>query len=270
MRRAHERRLSLKLAENSLSVSKNFFEGRFMEEKADALVLRSVDYKDNDKLLTLFTLQYGKITASAKGVKKAGARLKFAAQPFCFAEYVFAKKGDRRTVISAANTDGFYALREDIEKFYAASAVCEVCDTLLFEGIVNEELFLSAVNALKNMCERDAAEELIRFLIGALRMSGYMLSLAACAECGAILSGRVYFDISEGCFYCGDCAKGAGTGENTYNLLRKCSNLSYRGDKIDAAAAVRVLKLLKVYFHDKTDCNLKSLGEYIHLLGIDV
>ena len=164
-----------------------------MEEKVDALVLRSIDYKDNDKILTLFTLQNGKVTAAAKGVKKAGARLKFAAQPFCFAEYVLAKKGERRTVISAANTDGFYALREDIEKFYAACAVCEVCDALLFEGIVNEELFLYAVNALKNMCGGDAAEELVRFLIGALRLSGYMLSLEACADCGGILEGRAAF-----------------------------------------------------------------------------
>lgn len=42
-----------------------------MEEKVDALVLRSIDYKDNDKILTLFTLQNGKVTAAAKGVKKA-------------------------------------------------------------------------------------------------------------------------------------------------------------------------------------------------------
>ena len=172
-----------------------------MEEKVDALVLRCVDYRDNDKILTLFTLQNGKISAAAKGVKKAGARLRFAAQPFCFAEYVLACKGERRTVISATNTDGFYALREDIEKYYAACTVCEVCDVLLFEGIVNEELFLCAVNALKNMCEGDAAEELIRFMLSALRMSGYMLSLSACADCGAVLKGTVYFDIAGGCFY---------------------------------------------------------------------
>lgn len=241
----------------------------FMEEKVDALVLRSIDYKDNDKILTLFTLQSGKLTAAAKGVKKAGARLRFAAQPFCFAEYVLARKGERRTVISATNTDGFYALREDIEKFYAACAVCEVCDVLLFEGIVNEELFLSAVTALKNMCEGDAAEELIRFMLSALRMSGYMLSLSACAECGAVLKGVIYFDIAGGCFYCNDCAKGAGTGENTYNLLRKCADLSYISEKIDASAKSRALKLLKVYFRDKTDSDLKSLEEYIRLLGAE-
>lgn len=240
-----------------------------MEEKVDSLVLKSIDYKDNDKILTLFTLQNGKVTAAARGVKKAGAKLKFCAQPFCFAEYVLAKKGERRTVISATNTDGFYALREDIEKFYAACAVCEVCDILLFEGIINEELFLYAVTALKSMCEGDGVEELIRFMIKALSLSGYMLSLEACAECGSLLKGRVYFDISGGCFYCGECAKGAGTGENTYNLLRKCSDISFDNDKIDNLAKSRALKLLKVYFKEKTDSDLKSVTELIRLLSVE-
>ena len=239
-----------------------------MEEKVDALVLRSANYRDDDKILTLFTLQQGKVTAAAKGVKKAGAKLKFAAQPFCFAEYVLAKKGERRTIISATNTDGFYALREDIEKFYAACAVCEVCDALLFEGIVNEQLFLSAVNALKEMCEGNAVEALIRFTLGALDFSGYMLSLSACAHCGAALRGRVYFDIAGGCFTCSDCAEGEGTGENTYNLLRKCSDLSCCAEKIDREAYVRALKLLKVYFRDKTESDLKTFAELIRLLNV--
>lgn len=240
-----------------------------MEEKVDALVLKSTDYKDNDKILTLFTLQNGKVTAAVRGVKKAGAKLKFCAQPFCFAEYVLAKKGERRTVISATNTDGFYALREDIEKYYAGCAVCEVCDTLLFEGIINEELFLYAVNALKNMCDGDGAEELIKFMIKALSLSGYMLSLDACAECGSLLKGRIYFDISGGSFYCGECAKGAGTGENTYNLLRKCSDISFDESKIDRLAKPRALKLLRVYFKEKTDSDLKSVAELIRLLGVE-
>ena len=67
-----------------------------MEIKVNALMLRAADYNENDKILTLLTAENGKITAGAKGVKKAGARLKFAAQPFCFAEYILSKKGDLR------------------------------------------------------------------------------------------------------------------------------------------------------------------------------
>ena len=54
-----------------------------MEIKADALLLRAADYGENDKIVTLLTAEYGKIAAAMKGVKKAGAKLRFAAQPFC-------------------------------------------------------------------------------------------------------------------------------------------------------------------------------------------
>ena len=57
-----------------------------MDVKTEAVVLKAIDYKDNDKLLTLFSPSLGKITAGIKGVKKPKAKLAFAAQPFCFAE----------------------------------------------------------------------------------------------------------------------------------------------------------------------------------------
>ena len=64
-----------------------------MEEKINALMIRSVDYADNDKILSLFSLEQGVISAKIRGVKKAGAKLKFAAEPFCFAEYILAGGG---------------------------------------------------------------------------------------------------------------------------------------------------------------------------------
>ena len=58
-------------------------------------MIRAVDYGENDKILTLLSAERGKISAGIKGVKKAGAKLKFAAQPFCLAEYVLTGRGGR-------------------------------------------------------------------------------------------------------------------------------------------------------------------------------
>ena len=66
-----------------------------MEIKVNALMIRATDYGENDKILTLLTAERGKISAGIKGVKKAGAKLKFDAQPFCMAEYVLACRGNR-------------------------------------------------------------------------------------------------------------------------------------------------------------------------------
>ena len=45
-----------------------------MDVKTEAVVLQTIDYKDNDKLLTLFSPTMGKITAGIRGVKKPKAK----------------------------------------------------------------------------------------------------------------------------------------------------------------------------------------------------
>ncbi len=235
-----------------------------MDEKLDALVLRTADYGEYDRMLTLFTLQKGKISAAAKGVRRAGAKLRFAAQPFCFAEYVFAVRGGRRTVISASNTDGFYALREDVGKFYAAAAVCGLCDALLYENIVNEELFLRAVAALRAMCEGEEAPALISFFIKALELSGYALSPLVCADCGKELGSRACFDLSDGTFTCAACARGAGVSGSTLAVLKACSGGAC-AQELPEGGALRAVKLLYAYFRMKTDARVKAVEEYLAL-----
>ena len=97
-----------------------------MEVKVNAFVIKSIDYKENDKLLTLYSLESGKITATIKGVKKSGAKLKFASEPFCFAEYILAEKNGRYTVINASHIDSFYSLRLDLKKYYSSAVIGEV------------------------------------------------------------------------------------------------------------------------------------------------
>ena len=45
-----------------------------MEEKLNAITLKAVDYGESDKILTLFSLEKGVISATVKGVKKDKAK----------------------------------------------------------------------------------------------------------------------------------------------------------------------------------------------------
>lgn len=237
-----------------------------MEKKTDALVLRSTDYKDNDKILTLFSADEGKITAVARGVKKHGARLRFAAEPFAFAEYVFACKGGRNTVISASSYDGFYPIREDIVKYYAACSVCEVCDSLLYEGIDGRDFFFKTVTALKDIAySSNTGEVVVKFMLEATAFSGFTIDLSRCGECGALLKGRVYFDFSTGRFSCGECGKGTAVSGKTYEYLKKLSGAKADVDD-EKDAQRRALRLLNVYFKNKTETENSSLGEFIKML----
>ena len=233
--------------------------------KVNALMLRATDYLENDKILTLLTAEKGKITAGIKGVKKSGAKLKFAAQPFCFAEYILAERGGRYTVTQASECESFYDLRTDVNKFYAACAACETAAALTFEGDGGGGIFYDCVKALTQMCGGDEVLSLISFLLTSLKGAGYGISTEGCAACSADLSGaeKMRFDMDAGAFYCWECGNGAGVSGATYTAIKAAEGC---GGNAAAEGKKRALKLLKEYLSYKTEAKCLSLSEYIALI----
>ncbi|MBQ8295176.1 MAG: DNA repair protein RecO [Clostridia bacterium] len=238
-----------------------------MDVKTEAIVLQSIDYKDNDKLLTLFSPSLGKITAGIRGVKKPKAKLAFSAQPFCFAEYVLAEKGGRYTVTGAYLHESFFELRYDLLRFYAACAAAEVCRCILPEDAGYDGLFIGLIECLKalSLAEEDVAEPLIAFMLIALRESGYPLDLGYYEECDGDIGEQLWFDFADGRFATAErCSRGERASVSTYYTLRKCEGLAYEEDKLSGGKK-RALRLLKAFLTDKTDEQFDNLGELIRL-----
>ena len=221
-----------------------------------------------DMYLKDVSAEKGKISAGIKGVKKASARLKFAAQPFCFAEYILTGKGDKFTVIGASENESFYELRNDLNKFYSACAVCEAASALSYENQEDNKVFYCALSALTQMCNGDESLALIKFLLDALREAGYGISLDNCIECGSNLLNeqKMRFDFNAGAFSCWDCGKGEGASLVTYNVLRSVAGKEYKPECITPDGKKRALRLLREYVTFKTDAKLLSLSEFIRLI----
>ena len=236
-----------------------------MEEKLCGLVLSGIAYGENDKILTIYTLEKGVLSAGIKGVKKAGTKLKFASEPFCFAEFVFSTSGSRRTVIGASLIDSFYPIREDIVKYYAGATILEFAKKFYKQEMVSEQTFLLLINFLKKLAyeKRDVKSVLAEFLIYALSFSGFGLNLYACYKCREEnANGKVFFDSSSGGFLCEDCFDGHGREirQSTFNALKIISQ-----GKDDIENAVSALKLLDYYIENRADEKLKSLTELLKL-----
>lgn len=238
-----------------------------MEKKLNALMLRATDYGENDKILTLLSAEEGRISAGIKGVRKAGAKLRFAAQPFCFAEYILAEKGGRYTVIQASECESFYELRGDINRYFAACAVCETALALTYEGAGGENIFPDCIRALTDMCRGDEGIALISFLLRALRRSGYGLRLDGCVKCGKDISNDevMKFDMEAGGFTCTGCGGGAGASGITYNTLRAAEGLPHNISAVTDEGKKRALRLLREYLAYKADTKSASLSEYIRM-----
>lgn len=243
--------------------------------KVNALMIKSVDYADNDKILTLFSLEQGVISAKIRGVKKAGAKLKFAAEPFCFAEYVLTE-GSLKSVANASLNDSFYPIREDLFRYYAAGTAAEFVKKVCPEGILQETLFVNTVRLLKALgyTSVPAYGALLWYLLGGLKEIGYSLNAEGCAECGGPAE-RAFFDFSAGCAYCEECRKEGAVEISpiTYALLSEqavCGDEPPSAEEIAAAGYeirtyLRALRLLNKYLTRVAGEELSALKEFVKL-----
>ena len=102
-----------------------------MDKKIKAIVTRAVPYRESDMVLTLVSPEEGRLTASARGCLKPRAKLRYAAEPMNFGEYMLAGKGDRYIVTDCVQYDSFSPVTSDIDRYYAACMILELLSNAL-------------------------------------------------------------------------------------------------------------------------------------------
>jgi DNA repair protein RecO len=191
--------------------------------KTTAICTRVTDYRENDKLVELCSLELGKILVNARGCKKPSAKLKFAASPFCFGNYMLAKTGDRYTLCDCEEIDSFSALTADLDSFYAGFAVLELLSKTQ-EGGANADAVLAAVRALKAVCYDGALpySALNSFIIETMSALGFSLDFSVCSVCGEQISDDAAFTEADG-VTCASCAgyNGIKLSKDLLNCLRE-------------------------------------------------
>ena len=240
------------------------------EKKLNGLLVKAVNYGERDKIITIFSLEEGLITAKIKGVKKADAKLKFASEPFCFSEYILSSTSGRNTVTGASLYDGFYPIRENITAFYAGSVILEFIREFCMEGETYPAIFLLATKTLEKLAYSNSNpfETLISFFLSALKEVGYGLETKTCVYCETAINGRVFFEPSSGGFLCLECVGETGMeiSKITYAILKGIEETGVAPDLEDKDRYLkRTLKLIDFYINDRTSANIKSLKDLIEL-----
>ena len=176
-----------------------------MPKICQGVVLNCVDYKEKDKLLTIFTLQEGKISAILKGCKNANAKLKFAFQPFCFAEYTIEDKG----VISQAELkESFFELSQNYDRYIVGCKMLETINKITLENVSNSELFIALLKSLNLLMNYNNINEKVifaNFLLQVLQTQGYKLNFNNCANCSSKMLTSYHYDFSIGGIVCVGC-----------------------------------------------------------------
>jgi DNA repair protein RecO (recombination protein O) len=186
-----------------------------MHERTKALILRAVDYKESDKILTLLTPQSGKVTASARGSRKRGSTLAAGTQLLTYSDLVLYEYRGRWAVKEAMVERQFRGVEQDVERLSLGCYFAEVAEALAVEDLPAEELLalvLNSLHALDKLPEKPL--ELIKaaFELKVMCLSGYEPILDACAACGVEGPEQARFHLREGVLHCAACRGEIGEG----------------------------------------------------------
>ena len=175
----------------------------------DALVIKEKSIGDNDRLLTLFTRDYGVIRAFAVGAKSVKSRRGSATGLLSYSNFNLDKKGDTYKVVEATSNKVFFTAGIDIVTLSVAQYFCELCAVFGPHDDTADEFLRVILNSLYYITDKKRNPALIKSIteLRICAISGYAPSLVACAECGKYKDKTMYFKLDSGALFCSECKK---------------------------------------------------------------
>ncbi|WP_157949882.1 DNA repair protein RecO [Vallitalea okinawensis] len=155
------------------------------EYKARGLIINEMPIGENDKRITVYTKEYGKITAFAKGARKPKSNLLATTQVFAYCDIIFLERKSYTTIKSMELIDFFHNIRSDIHRVAYGMYFMELLDYVALENEPYPQLLLLTLKALRRLEDEQLALELIKVIyeLKVLSLSGYTPELQCCSNC---------------------------------------------------------------------------------------
>ena len=191
--------------------------------RTEAIVLRSIRYGEADRILHLYTPDRGRLSAIAKGARRARSRFGARLEPFFHVRAVLHEGRSELLTVTGVDTIAAHRrLREQAATLDSAARACDAVARLFETADPHPEVFRLLANEL-GLLEADPAHARpgngLAFRLKLLLAAGIVPQLAACAVCGETehLNG---FSGAAGGVVCGACEAGAfSLSEDAYRFL---------------------------------------------------
>jgi len=178
-------------------------------EVYNGIVLRTVDYRESDRILNVLTKERGLITVTARGCRKPNSKHAAFANQFCYGEIEVNERAGKLQLSSSTLGQSFYPIRESYEQLCSAVQIVKTVERVMQREIANEPVFLLVYTSLSLIAygDNDPKDIELCCLAKLLKLSGYSPVLTYCVKCGKDLRSRqeLYFSNSMGGAVCERC-----------------------------------------------------------------
>ena len=211
--------------------------------RCEAIVLRRQNFGEADRLLTVFSLERGKLRLIAKGVRKPRSRKAGHVEPFTRVALINSRGRNLDIISQAEALDLYLLLRENLRFLGRAAYIAELIDRFSVDHEENRRLYRLLADSFSRLDEEGAsARSVVRYFeIRLLELVGYRPELFQCVRCGAeIRPEDQFFSHQEGGVVCPRCGEGRRGYERislpALKVLRHFQRNSY---KVASNAAIR-------------------------------
>lgn len=199
----------------------------------NGIVLRSVDTKETDKILTVLTAGRGKLPVVAKGARGRRSRVTAATQLLAYSEMVLSESRGWQYLAEANTIELFNGVRQDVELLSLASYFAELTEAVAVDGEESGELLSLLLNALYALGDLRRPPELVRaaFELRLMALIGFAPLVDGCACCGAETPEEPVLDLLGGVVRCRKCGAGGRTVALTPGALAAMRHVLYGDPK---------------------------------------
>lgn len=180
-------------------------------ESTPAIVLRTREYGESDKIVTVLSRAAGKFSGIAKGAKRSQRRFPGTLEVFSHVTLDYKRRPHSELAFldRAVLVQPWPRILDSLERFTAASHVVELADKMTVEAEVGDDLYAIVVATLTRLNAAEPGPATLRlFELAALHASGYRPELVRCAACRTRLyddRGAVRLVGSLGGLLCAQC-----------------------------------------------------------------
>ena len=175
--------------------------------QTQGVILKQAKLGEFDKIITIYTPDFGKLRAVAKGACRAKSKLGGNMEPLTHSLMLLAKGRNLDIVTQAQTINSFLALKNDLWRMACGLYVLELIDAFTIESGENHLLFELLLDSLHQLSEPDISETALRYFeLHLLHYLGYRPQLRRCVTCDSPLKPVVNFlSPSKGGLICPAC-----------------------------------------------------------------
>jgi len=175
--------------------------------QTQGIILKQTKLGEFDKIITIYTPEFGKLRAVAKGACRPKSKLGGNVEPLTYSLMLLAKGRNLDIITQSQTINGFLALKSDLWHMACSLYILEIVDSFTVEGGENRPLFDLLLDILNQLSESDINETILRYFeLHLLHYLGYRPQLRRCVSCDSPLKPVInFFSPSKGGLLCPHC-----------------------------------------------------------------